>query len=136
MISEAVFDTNVIVSGILFPDSVPGKVVDAILEGHCSPIVSDAILAEYEEVLRRTKFNIPPERIQHIMDAFQSIGIPASFALAKYRIQFPDKDDIIFVEAALSLESVLVTGNKRHYPASLMQGIRVLSPSDFLSACF
>lgn len=134
MISEAVFDTNVIVSGILFPESVPGKVMDAILDGHCRPIVSDAILVEYEEVLRRPKFNISTERVQHLIDAFQSIGVPASFALSKHRTQFPDKDDIIFVEAALSLKGVLVTGNKRHYPASFMQGIRVLSPADFLLA--
>lgn len=133
MIAEAVFDTNVIVSGILFPESVPGKVVDSILEGHCRPIVSDAILAEYADVLSRPKFNLSPERVNCIMDALRSVGIPASFAVSKHRTQFPDKDDIIFVEAALSLSSLLVTGNKRHYPASLMQGIRVLSPADFLS---
>jgi len=63
------FDTNVIVSGILFPDSILGKVVNAILEGHCRPILSDAILAEYDDVL--------------------------------------------------------VTGNKRHFPARWMQGIHV-----------
>jgi hypothetical protein len=32
------------------------------------------------------------------------------------------------------LNSVLVTGNKRHYPASLMQGVCVLSPAEFLSS--
>jgi putative PIN family toxin of toxin-antitoxin system len=133
MIPEAVFDTNVIVSGLLFPQSVPGKVLDAILEGHCRSIVSDAILAEYAEVLSRPKFNFPHARINHIIDAFRCVGTPASFALSKHRSQFPDPDDLIFVEAALSLNSVLVTGNKRHYPAPLMQGIQVLSPAEFLS---
>lgn len=134
MISEAVFDTNVIVSGILFPASVPGKVVDAILEGHCRPIVSDAILSEYADVLSRPKFHLPPAHVNTIMDAFHSVGLPAAFAVSKHRSQFPDKDDIIFVEAALSLSSILVTGNTRHYPASFMQGIHVLSPAEFLSA--
>ncbi|MFA7173957.1 MAG: putative toxin-antitoxin system toxin component, PIN family [Kiritimatiellia bacterium] len=132
MISEAVFDTNVIVSGILFPESVPGKVVDAILEGHCRPIVSDGILAEYADVLSRPKFKLAPERVNYILDAFRSVGIPVSFALSKHRTQFPDEDDVIFVEAALSLSSILVTGNKRHYPPSLMQGVCVMSPVDFL----
>lgn len=133
MISEAVFDTNIIVSGLLFPESIPGKVLDAILEGHCRPIISDTILAEYEEVLCRPKFKLPPVRVHYILDAFRAIGIPASFALSKHRDQFPDQDDLVFVEAALSLSSSLVTGNKRHYPASLMQGIRVLSPAEFLA---
>lgn len=132
MISEAVFDTNVIVSGLLFPESVPGKVLDAILEGHCGMIVSDAILAEYAEVLSRPKFQLPSTRVNTIIDAFRSVGIPSSFAVSKHRAQFPDPDDLIFVEAALSLNSVLVTGNKRHYPAPLMQGVRVLSPVEFL----
>jgi|LakMenE18May11ns_1017448.scaffolds.fasta_scaffold9719323_1 putative PIN family toxin of toxin-antitoxin system len=132
MISEAVFDTNVIVSGILFPDSIPGQVVNAILEGHCRPIISDAILAEYDDVLSRPKFNISPERVHAIIDAFRCMGLPASFALAKNRTQFPDQDDLVFVEAALSLSRVLVTGNKRHFPARWMQGIHVLSPADFL----
>lgn len=134
MISEAVFDTNVIVSGILFPESIPGRVLDAIFEGHCRPIVSDAILAEYGDVLSRPTFKLPPERVKYIMEAFCSVGIPASFALSKHRSQFPEPDDLIFVEAALSLNSVLVTGNIRHYPASLMQGVRVLSPAEFLSS--
>lgn len=134
MISEAVFDTNILVSGLLFPESVPGKVLDAIFEGHCKPIVSDAILMEYEDVLRRPKFKFPHARINHIIDAFRIVGTPASFALLKHRSQFPDPDDLIFVEAALSLNSVLVTGNKRHYPASLMQGVRVLSPAEYLSS--
>jgi putative PIN family toxin of toxin-antitoxin system len=132
MISEAVFDTNVIVSGILFPDSIPGQVVNAILEGHCRPIISDAILAEYEDVLSRPKFNTSPERVHAIIDAFRCMGVPASFALAKNRALFPDQDDLVFVEAALSLSRVLVTGNKRHFPARWMQGIHVLSPADFL----
>jgi putative PIN family toxin of toxin-antitoxin system len=132
MISEAVFDTNVIVSGILFPDSIPGQVVNAILEGHCRPIISDAILAEYDDVLSRPKFNISPERVHAIIDAFRCMGLPASFALAKNRTQFPDQDDLVFVEAALSLSRVLVTGNKRHFPARWMQGIHVLSPAEFL----
>jgi putative PIN family toxin of toxin-antitoxin system len=132
MMAEAVFDTNVIVSGILFPDSIPGQVVNAILEGHCRPIISDAILAEYADVLSRPKFNISPERVHAIIDAFRCIGVPASFILTKNRAHFPDPDDLVFVEAALSLRRVLVTGNKRHYPARWMQGIAVLSPADFL----
>jgi len=133
MISEAVFDTNILVSGLLFPGSIPGKVLDAILEGHCRPIISDTILAEYENVLWRPKFEFPHARVNHILDAFRRVGIPASFALSKHRDQFPDQDDLMFVEAALSLSSSLVTGNKRHYPSSLMQGIRVLSPAEFLA---
>jgi len=134
MISEAVFDTNIIVSGLLFPESGPGKIVDALFEGHCRPVVSDAILAEYADVISRPKFKLPPTRVQQVMDALCCVGIPASFALSKHRSQFPDPDDLIFVEAALSVNRVLVIGNKRHFPAQLMQGVRVLSPSEFLSS--
>ncbi|MDD2599858.1 MAG: hypothetical protein PHO37_11635 [Kiritimatiellae bacterium] len=69
--------------------------MDVILEGHCRPIVSDGILAEYADVLSRPKFNLAPERVNYIMDAFRSIGIPASFATSKYRTQVPDEDDVL-----------------------------------------
>jgi putative PIN family toxin of toxin-antitoxin system len=135
MITQAVFDTNVMVSGILFPASPPGKLIDALLEGWCCPVISDAILAEYAEVLNRPKFKIAPERIEIFIEAIQSIGICAPFALSQYRARFPDPDDVIFVEAALGSNCALVTGNKRHFPSALMQGVRVFSPADFLNQC-
>jgi predicted nucleic acid-binding protein len=46
---------------------------------------------------------------------------------------FPDADDVIFLEAAVSGRAqVLVTTNLRHFPTSLRHGIIVLPPIEFV----
>ena len=48
-----VIDINVLVSALLRWDSVPGAVLEQALVGSIVPLLSDEIIAEYEEVLRR-----------------------------------------------------------------------------------
>lgn len=49
----AVIDTNVVVSALLRWDSAPGAVLEQALVGSIVPLLSDEIMAEYEEVLWR-----------------------------------------------------------------------------------
>ena len=49
----AVIDTTVLVSALLRWDSVPGAVLEQALIGSIVPLLSDEIMVEYEEVLRR-----------------------------------------------------------------------------------
>ena len=129
----AVFDTNVIISGILSPDGAPGKLLDAILDGLCQLVVTDRILAEYEDVLNRPKFRFPVSRIHPLLDVIRSRGLFAPFALVKHTDALPDPDDVIFLEAAFSLNLPIITGNARHFPKSAVRHIQILTPSIFLS---
>jgi predicted nucleic acid-binding protein len=46
----------------------------------------------------------------------------------------PDSGDQPFLEVAVAGQAVsLVTGNHAHYPPNLRQGVKVLSPSEFLN---
>jgi len=128
----AVLDTNVIVSGLLSPEGVTGRIIDAISDGFCRPVFSEAILIEYEEVLARPKFFIAQKRIETVLITVRSAGLVAPFAHARHRDEFPDEDDLVFVDAAMGADVPLVTGNLRHFPAQWMQGVRVLSPKTFL----
>ena len=64
----AVIDTNVVVSALLRWDSVPGAVLEQALAGSIIPILSNEILAEYEEVLRRKKFPFKEQDIIILID--------------------------------------------------------------------
>lgn len=130
--TAAVFDTNVIVSAVLSPSGAPGRLLDAMLDGFCQPVVSDAILAEYEEVLNRPKFRFPAFRVHALLDAIRACSIHAPFVLLPNSEALPDPDDVIFVEAAAGAHVPIVTGNIRHYPRVVREGISVLSPSEFL----
>ena len=130
----AVFDTNVVVSGVLSPDGTPGQLLEAILDGRCQPVVNDSILAEYEAVLCRPKFNFKPSHIHILLDAIGKCALFAPFSPVFNADALPDPDDAIFVAAASSLNAPIVTGNLKHFPQTVVGHIPILSPAAFLAS--
>jgi uncharacterized protein len=53
---RVVIDTGVVVSAVLLPRSIPRQAFDAAAD-HGRLLLSNAIVAELDEVLRRAKFN-------------------------------------------------------------------------------
>ena len=129
----AVIDTNVVVSGALSPDGSPGKLLDAILDGLCQPVVTDSILAEYESVLSRPKFHVPPAKSRSLLDGIRSLAIYAPYTPVAHADALPDPDDIVFLEAAFGLNVPIVTGNARHFPKCVAKHIPILLPAAFLA---
>ena len=54
-----VLDTNILVSALLQPESLPAAVLMLALSGEVQICVSDAVFAEYDEVIRRPHFKAP-----------------------------------------------------------------------------
>lgn len=125
-----VFDTNVIVSAMLShnPQSSTVKVVESIALGKITPLYNEEILAEYDDVLHRTKFNLDEADVSNMIGAVIKLGVRVDRIESGER--FPDPADAVFFEAALSKDgSFLVTGNTRHYPRNPI----VLTPSELLA---
>ena len=125
-----VIDTNVLVSALITknPEAATAKVVRLLLEQEFVPLYDADIIAEYEDVLHRSKFPILKETADALISFIIENGIESS------RVDFdesiPDEDDRVFYEVSLSQEdSFLVTGNLKHYPTSP----RVITPADFLN---
>ncbi len=114
----AVIDTNVLVSALLRWDSVPGAVLEQALAGSIVPLLSDEIMAEYEEVLRRKKFPFKEEDIQTVTDGIRARGV--FLDLENVEEHLPDPKDIVFyavtMEGRKERDAYLVTGNIRHFP--------------------
>jgi len=114
----AVIDTNVIVSALISKtlDSNPVKIIKAITQEQIIPLFNDEILSEYREVLSRAKFGLDSKIIESLIQTIQVDGISLDRTIADDE-QFPDAQDIVFYEVALSKEdSFLVTGNIKHFP--------------------
>lgn len=114
----AVIDTNVLVSALfsLNGTSNPSQVVKYVIDGTIVPIYNDKIIAEYIEVLTRDKFPFKFNDIEYILKIFTKYGLSIN-EVTTTNENFPDTDDIIFYEVALSKEdSYLVTGNTKHFP--------------------
>jgi len=125
-----VLDTNVLVAGLLTPYGLCGEIVRMISSGELALCFDARILAEYSEVLRRPKFRFDEDKVAALLDYLEHHGCTiASNPLPK---SLPDIDDEPFLEVALAGSAVcLVTGNKLHFPPTLRQGVKVLSPREF-----
>ena len=128
---EIVFDTNVLVSGLLQPKSAPGEIIDLVFGEAVTPVFDDRILYEYRDVLVRPKFAFPLYIVEDLLNAITTIG--RQVIAVHTSISLPDENDRCFYECAQTTSSqTLVTGNKKHFPAHKCPAIRVFSPREFL----
>jgi len=114
-----VIDTNVLVSGLISRNktSPPVGILKYLLaeRGVIIPLYNDEIIKEYENVLKREKFNIEHKLVDDVIDRIKTSGISCERIESKE--VFKDANDIVFYEVALSTDdSYLVTGNIKHFP--------------------
>ena len=89
--------------------------LDAIFQGDIVPLFNDEIIAEYEDVLRRSKFHFTPSLVNKYLKSICKLGI--SSERVKSDEVFPDKDD-----------AYLVTGNIKHVPKTPI----VVTPAEMI----
>lgn len=114
----AVIDTNVLVSAAMKPESVPGQVVELVLDGVIVPLLNKAIIKEYRDVLLRPKFDFPEQIVKDVLNEIDSRGI---YVDAEHiDVDLPDPKDLVFYEVVMDMrkeeDSYLVTGNIKHFP--------------------
>lgn len=119
MICYAVIDTNVLVSALLssHDDAATVQVVGKLFSGEVIPLLSDEILNEYNEVLRRKKFHFSEDTVSILIGVIEKYGevvVPSPTGEI-----LPDMKDLPFYEVVVEKQSndaYLVTGNIKHFP--------------------
>jgi len=119
MVCYAVIDTNVFISALLTrrTDSATVKVLEAVFTGKIKPLYNNDIIAEYNEVLHRSKFSFSEDKIQLILRAVKQFGVEV-FPQPTGEILI-DMEDLVFYEVVMEKredDAYLVTGNQKHYP--------------------
>jgi putative PIN family toxin of toxin-antitoxin system len=128
---KIVLDTNVLVSGLLTPFGSSGEIIRMVSAGILILQYDSRILLEYQEVLYRPKFQFDKEYIDTLLAYLKQNGQVISSSPLKQRL--PDPDDEPFLEIAVAGRAVcLITGNKSHFPRQSRQGMKILSPSEFI----
>jgi len=126
-----VLDTNIIVSAILNSDSSCGRILQLALDVALPAAYNSGMYAEYEDVLLRRKFWPVHEQSRIILERISQDWIQVR--TKPLLIALPDPKDVPFLETAAAVRAdALVTGNIRHFPINLRQGIAVLNPREFL----
>ena len=127
-----VLDTNVIVSASISSVGSPAKIIqDWVLSGMVHTVTNPQVVAEYREVIRRAKFlryKFPPLWLEDLIE--DSIQLPDS---ELWPYPCPDPKDTPFLALAHASGAWLVTGNLKHFPETARNGVRVLSPADYLA---
>jgi putative PIN family toxin of toxin-antitoxin system len=127
---RVVVDTNVIVSALLRSGGLPEAVFNLAMVGEIILLVSEPVLAEYEEVLRRPRLKIDSAKVTDAMVRIRAVG---SLLVPTQRVTAAsDPDDNIFLECAQAGNAeYLVTGNVRDFPET-WQRTRILTPREFV----
>ncbi len=129
---KIVLDTNVLVAGLLSPFGPCGDIVRMVSSGDLILCFDARTLSEYREVLKRPKFGFADDEIDALLDFIAISG--QTVAPSPLPKPLPDPDDEPFLEVALAGRvACLLTGNRAHFPAKLRQGVKVISPRQFLT---
>ncbi len=127
-----VADTNLLVSRLLLPQSLPAKAVcKAVDEGQL--LVSDATLGELADVLSRAKFD-PYVSLEDRQDFIRVLNRVAERIIVTAPIKAcRDPKDDKFLEVALNGEANLIlTGDRDLLALHPFRGIDILSPREYL----
>ncbi|HAQ61045.1 TPA: putative toxin-antitoxin system toxin component, PIN family [Candidatus Delongbacteria bacterium] len=127
---KIVLDTNVLISGLINPNGIPGFIVRLVASGYIELVYDYRIISEYREVMSRPKFHIDEEKISDLIEQIKAHGeLVSPLPLS---ISIPDAEDLKFLETAVSSGTeYLITGNLKHFPAPEFKGVKIISPSHF-----
>src|SRR5215475_4891109 len=126
-----VIDTNIVVSAALKPDGLQRTVLLLAITRPARLYVSEAILAEYREVLARPELKIRKGLREQLLQLIRS---HAQVVKPSRRITVTsDPDDSLFLECADAARAdYLVTGNPRHFP-KFWKKTKVITSREFIS---
>lgn len=121
-------DTNVIVSALLFPNSVPAEALSHVLL-HQHLVLADQVLEELHQVIARKRPDLLPA-----LDALLA-GIPFETASpAPSAMKIADIDDQLILDAAVAADvDVILTGDQHFLSLGLVRPA-VVTPREYLDS--
>jgi putative PIN family toxin of toxin-antitoxin system len=129
---RVVVDTNILISALLRPQSLPAQVfLITLSEPAVRLCMSSEIYAEYEDVICRPRLGRSPKEIADTLQAVREMGL---WIKPSVRVQgCSDPDDDIFLECAQAAQAhYLVTGNLKDFP-SVWDKTQIVTARQFLN---
>lgn len=130
---RVVIDTNVIVSSLI-QRSFPYKIVSELfMEDRISLCVSEALMAEYYDVLRRPKFAAYPDFVARAEMLLATIEAKAAMYTPLLSLNIvSDKDDNKVVELADACAAAyIITGNTNDFTFPTYKHTQIVTPKEY-----
>ena len=131
---RALFDVNVLISGLLARTGAPALLLGQWLDGEFELVVTERLLAELEATLARPKLrrHIDEADANGFLDLLRGLAERVADPDAAPVIPSRDPKDDYLIAAAASARATLVTGDT--HLLELEGSIPVLSPRAFLDS--
>jgi uncharacterized protein len=124
-------DTNILISGIIFPKGKPFQLLELARDGKINMTVSEPILDEMGDVLAR-KFGWPPHEITEARRRIQRMARTVTPAVELDAVKEDPADNRILECAVTAGSDYIVTGDNDLLRLGRYDAIRILSVADFL----
>lgn len=131
---DVVIDTNVLVAAFRSSLGSSHRLVQTIERRQWRPVISPALVLEYESVLKRNagalglSFSDIDDFTEYLCSRARLVQI-----YFRWRPMLPDPDDDRILEVAVRTGSPIITFNVRDFRGSESLGIRTMSPSQLLA---
>ena len=127
---RVVFDTNTLVSALVFPGGQGDAALRRIIDGTDQLVLSKAILDELLEVLAR-KFARDAEELAHVAVFISGLATVVA-PRRKLRVVKDDPDNRILECAVTGRAQAIITGDKALLALEAFQGIPVVTLASYL----
>jgi putative PIN family toxin of toxin-antitoxin system len=130
---KVILDTNIIVSALIQKNFPYFILHELYIDRKIQLCISDDLLAEYFEVLKRDKFNRFPNFMQTADWVLKDIQQHATMHYPQQKLEvIKDKDDNMLLELAVDCNAdYLVTGNTNDFTMSVYEKTKIVSPKDY-----
>lgn len=137
---RAVLDANVVISALIRPDSAPGRILRAAIEGEAVIIVVSAPLLDelraalaYPRIRRLLRMN--RRDIEEFALLLERIADPVSIAAQPSTGLCRDPDDEPYLQTAIvGRADVIVSGDRDLLDLGAAEDIPIVAPAEFLRA--
>ena len=131
---KVVLDTNVLISSLLKPKSKARGIYRLVLRGEIEVYTSLDLISELSRVLEYPKFQFEKLEKEIFLKNLTRVAIILANPKLKINVIKEDPPDNKFLECAVEAKAdYLISGDKEHLlPLKNFQGIKIISPSEFL----
>lgn len=129
--SRVLVDTNVILSALLFPSSVPAQVVNHVISRE-QLVLTQWIIDELYEVTLRKR----PDLIPSLDEFFSSIDFEmiAPMPISGPRVLMADLKDQPILDAAIEADVEILISGDRHFLKLIIDRPKVMNARDYLTS--
>ena len=131
---EIILDTNVLHAGLYSSRGASYQILRLIEKGKIKPVLSTALLFEYEDVLKRNKriLKIKDNDIESILDNFCAVSKHQKIYFLWRPYLSDPKDDLILELAVASSTKTIVSHNIKDFKNINKFGVRAIAPKILL----